>query len=677
MLMLSGILDENCIRNFCDIKKANKEERDKLNFLILENLYFNDDIWDFSKLNKYNRSEVNYKFKFSSIDNQYKYYAKLVVLNEVINNKCKIQTVHKYYANIVTIVNCFIREGVIDSSLISLSFIKKYISKIEKENSPSYVCRIAVVLNKLLKVIEEVENRELKIIIEYLDEKAKELDKFRGMKSQHEYIPDVFLDNLLKCAIDDSKNEKYNLTYRIFTCLLIILAETGMRIEELGLLESGKLNTIRVGGREVNYLNFISPKAGSGLSEVKFTYCYMTDLGTSAYRRAEELVNLLIKSLSNSVKDKLYLKILKENFPNKMTNEVNIENLNDGVDTETLKKIEQIAKRYLFISHITGMKIGDISNLWEYYMRFIINNYDKLSNINLSDKQQEELSYFNINSIGRFEKFFGRGNKKNANFDDIKEINYPYVNFHRFRVTVCTKLFKQGIPLDYIRNHMNHIENDMTIYYIKTEKIQDELKENIEMMKLVSDEEGYLKIEDENSEIDDIQNYNERVEKINKFLKTNKINLNTDINKIVRIFKNTNSFILDNDLGICLRTVVNGICNRQKYFSSLNDNYHIGLTLNTFKYIDCNYDRFVQKKIIIDHNRSIAKNDEDLKFEVERECKALVYFLEKTLLKEIELLENDISKFGKNDVISRFPNLREIVNKIEIIKKEVNLWMNQ
>lgn len=677
MLMLSGGLAENCIQNFCDIKKVNKEERNKLNFLILENVYFNDDMWDLSKLNKFNRSEVHYKFKFSSIDTQYRYYVKLVVLNEIINNKCKIQTVHKYYANMVTIVKYFIREGVIDPLLISSTVIKNYIGKLEKENSPLYVVKIAVVLNKLLKVIEEVDNRELKIMIEYLDEKSKELDKFRGIKSKNEYIPDIFLDNLLKCAIDDSQNEKYNLTYRIFTCLLIILAETGMRIEELSLLESGQLNTVKVGDREVNYLNFISPKAGVGLSEVKFTYCYMTDLGTSAYRRAEELSNLLIESLSSNVKAKLFLKILKEHFPKAMEKNINIKNVNNELDSDTTNMIDKIAKKYLFLSHITGMKIGHVSNLREYYIRFIINNYDKLYNIDLSDKEKEELNYFNINSIARFEKFFGRGNIETVNFDDIKNIKYPYVNFHRFRVTVCTKLFKKGIPLDYIRNHMNHIENDMTMYYIKTEKIQDELKENIQMMKLVSSEEGLLKLEDGNSEIIDIEEYNEKVERINKFLKENKVNLNMDITKIVKVFKKMNAFVLDNDLGICLRTVVNGICNRQKYFSSLNDNYHIGLTLNTFKYIDCNYDRFVQKKKIIDHNRAIAKEDEDLKFEVERECKALVYFLEKTLVKEIELLENEVSKFGKDDVIRRFPNLSETVNKLENIKKEINVWLNR
>lgn len=220
------------------------------------------------------------------------------------------------------------------------------------------------------------------------------------------------------------------------------------------------------------------------------------------------------------------------------------------------------------------------------------------------------------------------------------------------------------------------IENDMTMYYIKTEKIQDELKENIEMMKLVSSEDGLLKLGDGNSGIMNVEEYNEKVERINKFLKANKLNLNMDITKIVKVFKKMNAFVLDNELGICLRTVVNGVCNRQKYFSSLNDNYHIGLTLNTFKYIDFNYDRFVQKKKIIYHNRAVAKEDEDLKFEVERECKALVYFLKKTLVKEIELLENEVSKFGKDDVIRRFPNLSETVNKLENIKKEINVWLN-
>ena len=51
-----------------------------------------------------------------------------------------------------------------------------------------------------------------------------------------------------------------------------------------------------------------------------------------------------------------------------------------------------------------------------------------------------------------------------------------------------------GIPLDFIRSHLNHLYDDMTCYYIKNEKIKNELEENIELLKDIVDENGYIKL---------------------------------------------------------------------------------------------------------------------------------------------------------------------------------------
>ena len=61
--------------------------------------------------------------------------------------------------------------------------------------------------------------------------------------------------------------------------------------------------------------------------------------------------------------------------------------------------------------------------------------------------------------------------------------------------------------------------------------------------------------------------------------------------------------------------------------------------------------------------------------EYNREKKALSYYVKKTVSKEIELLEDDIEEFGIDNIINRYPDLRDIVCNLEEIKGELKLWV--
>ena len=61
--------------------------------------------------------------------------------------------------------------------------------------------------------------------------------------------------------------------------------------------------------------------------------------------------------------------------------------------------------------------------------------------------------------------------------------------------------------------------------------------------------------------------------------------------------------------------------------------------------------------------------------EYNREKKALSYYVKKTVSKEIELLEDDIEEFGIDNIINRYPDLRDIVYNLEEIKGELKLWV--
>ncbi|MGL5574663.1 MAG: tyrosine-type recombinase/integrase [Sarcina sp.] len=394
--------------------------------------------------------------------------------------------------------------------------------------------------------------------------------------------------------------KEISVTERIFACMLIIIAETGMRVEELCLLETGKLSSITVNEKTIYYLNFITTKGSSSEVEKIDTYCYLTDIAAKAYKTAESIVYDLIDNMSEKVRFNVYLDIIKKEKISIDTSLLRPGNLMDLLKKNEIDMLDKHARRYLYLLEHTSKKILHITSLRDYMVRFTIRNCDIL--LNTAEKYREEISYFKVESKSRFEKFFGRGVDNNLCFEDISRLEYPYVNFHRFRVTVCTKLYEKGVPLDFIRTHLNHLYDEMTAYYIKSDKKVSEFEENIEVLQTLVDDKGYIKENLENEQLQ-IVNVEEKIKKINNFLKRNKINIKSDLGKVLDVIKKANGTVVENEFGVCIKTLISGACKRRQYFSSDKDNYHIGLELNTFKYIDLNYERFKQKIKIIEHNR--------------------------------------------------------------------------
>lgn len=75
------------------------------------------------------------------------------------------------------------------------------------------------------------------------------------------------------------------------------------------------------------------------------------------------------------------------------------------------------------------------------------------------------------------------------------------------------------------------------------------------------------------------------------------------------------------------------------------------------------------------HNKQISEKKSQYINEYNREKKALSYYVKKTVSKEIELLEDDIEEFGIDNIIYRYPDLRNIVYNLKEIKGELKLWV--
>lgn len=658
-------LDKDILVNIINLKGIGKLE-DIYNFRIDENNRFLDDEWDFSDNNKEKRDDGMYKYKFESIKKEFRIYVKILVVQEFLGRK-NISTVSKTFQIAKTIINDLYKKNVVDPRLISLETIKEYIEDKEAKGEESYVEVLCIKLEKLLSVIEEYIGINFQAINTFLREKGRIYRKNRATSSVNEYIPDDFYNMIVSLAIKDSQNEVYKKEYRIFCCLLIILAETGMRIESLIGLESNALDLIETPKGKVSYLNFYTNKVGD--NRERLTYCYLSEIGKEAYMRAELLSGEIIDNLTDNTKYKVYKKIIEDNGEVLPKEVIKYKDLIAIKSKEELELIRDKAKRFLFISRLTGEKINKTNSAREYLYRFSIIHYNEFRKVQLTNEERKRLNLLKIEKWSRYDKYCNKEFKDKISFEEIKNMEFPYANFHMFRVTVCTKLFRMKVPIDYIVNHMNHLEEDMSLYYHKSEVYKNELEESMEIIYAMANESGEI---DENKlEV----KHKKKIAQINKFLRKNKLNVWKDASKVYELAKKNNGTLAENEFGMCIRTVMSAYCKKRNLFSSVDKVYNDSIHINTYRHIDYTYERFQQKKQIIRHNLAIAKNDEELLLDVQREENSLKYFIKNRMSKELNLLEIDIKIRGEKGILEEYPYLNEIIQKVNIIKGEIEEWI--
>jgi len=342
-------------------------------------------------------------------------------------------------------------------------------------------------------------------------------------------------------------------------------------------------------------------------------------------------------------------------------------------------KLISEAKRYLYLGKY-GLLIRGTSQLRNSVKKFFIRHRNDIDLSKLTSKEKEQIRYYDINTRSIYEYYFNVDERKNLTFEEARKMKIPYVGLHQFRVTVCTKLFMQGVHIDYIVKHMNHLSEDMTAYYNKSEIFIDELKESIKLINDITNDQGMLETDADKINGAFIEEANkdellEKIKRVNEFLNKNNLNINKDISKITKLLLKTNTTIEENDFGMCIRSIINGICEKKRYFSSLEDNYYIGVQLDTYKFLNNHYERFKQKRNVVLHNKQMSEKKSQYINEYNREKKALSYYVKKTVSKEIELLEDDIEEFGIDNIINRYPDLRDIVCNLEEIKGELKLWV--
>lgn len=518
--------------------------------------------------------------------------------------------------------------------------MKKYFKQSHfKKVNEEYIQQQKYAIKEFIEEIEIKYTGEINFqnLYDFLEEIDSRLIKVQREEGKHPYIHQDILNKIVSLALKDIDDTTLSITDRMSSCMIIILAETGIRIGEFEILEINKLVELNVKGEdEVFYfLEFFTFKTTIE-KDGRIATSFMTANAVKAYNT---LVNL------------------------------------------TADRRKKTNTKYLYISP-KGTKYSGRTVLGKHNIRFYIRHQFELGFNQISHNM---LRHYNL-WIPRIEdiKYGTRGivSKK-----DVGQ-NIYYVTPHQFRVTCATILYEKGFKLDWIREHMNHLDEAMTTHYIRLRELENKKEKLKETLKLRANKEGsLLEINLDNVNDPNIKQelLDEELKKeysyINKFLKKLekkkvKLNLYNDVDEIIEILSLTATPLVETELGYCASNALSILCERQKYISTINDAYYMGPHIPNIENLKFNYSRFLEKTKIIKHNKSLFESDQRYRNQYELEMNGLQKFISKRLLPELMELKQEIDVEGIESVIKRYDQIEYIANNIKVIINEVNQWNN-
>ncbi|KXI55355.1 MULTISPECIES: tyrosine-type recombinase/integrase [Bacillus cereus group] len=590
-----------------------------VDFPVTSHINFSDNVWIFPEFKRFTGEDSHYEYDFSTLDTTYKNYAKYVVLRELFTKHNRFTTVKPKFVIIKDFISHLSEKHMFYPNLIDAPFLKEFLSNTPSERN---LQRKKQAIKLFLSEIElRVPNVNFSECYQYLRDIDNRKIKVEREQGKHKFVPVHIHDKIISTAIQDLRNEYLSLTQRAAACMIVLLAETGMRIGEFRLLEVEQLEQISVVGESTSfhYLNFKTYKTVKE-TNFKWTRSFITENAQIAYETLVELYK------------------------------------------------EKRTTKYLFVNDKGTMASKTLLRI-----RLVQFFYRNRNTFQFDKVIDHEVNQFSVT--------------RKRNFTALKSIpdseidtDIYYVTFHQYRVVLATILYNKGYHLDFIRQHMNHLTEEMTKHYIRLEEIEKLEVNAVETLMKRSSKDGSALNTDINESSDkhlteEIQSekYQEIYDQINKFLKKNKLNIFKDIKEIVSKLSRTDNPIADMELGICAKSF-NKLCERNQYISSINDAYYLGVQIHSLDDLPHSIKRFEEKTSIISYNERLYKKNQKYRNEFERELKGIKKYIERKLNPELQLLKDEISAIGFEEVHSKYPALEEVIKNIKDVEKDVQKW---
>lgn len=574
---------------------------------------FSHNTWDFSPiLNIPKMGSMCFKFDEKS---SYCDYLKMYVLNDILKKKTKIRTLKAKYSEIIRFIKYAETRGYKEFSLIPKIVYKDYYATFTYTYNTFCSNR-----SKLMFFVEFYEANFNTLIDTSIKKYLTEINtsKVKSIKEANKTpeIPIDYLNSFIANCKDIMYDKTASETDRITSAIMILYSQIGFRASEL---LGVKINSIKEEyspdiKEPLRYLTFISYKNSDGDNGGTLAHTYINNLSYEAYT--------MLTSLCDEYRTNL------------------------GVDTLIVTKFQQNT-------------FYNSKSLYQRFRMFMLLNNKIFKCININEIYPELKSY-------TIESILKEDEDGYLNIDISSDsLNHISMNdklviptIHQFRVSVCTSLYRQGVPLNYIKKHMNHLTEDMTSYYIRPEKdLEKKYSESIYSAIIKGDS----KLLGSHSK--------DFIDKVNNFIENLDINIQTDVNKVIELVANKYP----------LRTKVGGICIRcgdvipcPSNDSSDSIYCAFGMCSNhchMFFMADISYEEYLKHKYIIKYNK-----DNGFKKAYQKELNKLIYVIENSLLPELDELKNEIQRKGYEEIKIKYPQLSYIIDNYNEIYNEVISW---
>lgn len=587
-----------------------------------EKVRFSDDEWNLKSLlgdDIPNKSLGN--FIFTSFPDNFKELMKMFTYWTLSENRKKKLTTFRNELYIYNKIFTYLNENYLEIKSINPIIISD-ILKIEEDKGLAYSTLVILVccLKQFLNFYStHISYFDIDSSIKKIDNITKKLRILIKNDEERKYkdIPNDYFNKFLSCCIKIMDSKDFHIDMRCYAATFVLLSQTGFRNSQICKLKVNKIiiKTIEDMDDKAIFLKYPPLKERDvTLNESDWPETILNEIAYKAYIFLEKLYK----------KRRLELKIDYLICPTR-------------------------CKSFPLIPNTLG----------ENLIKFVVKMGPKIGAVNCAVKYPN-LKYVTFGSFKKQSSISENTIKtKYNNYKDNDTISYP--TCHQFRVHLCTDLYYQGVPLNFIQRYMNHLTEEMTDYYIRREKYskKEDTFANAVLTTIVKD--GVKPLG---------SGSNKLIHKIDEFIKNGKFNINTDIDTIISELKSSMP-IKEKLGGICIKSGLKRPCNTDASTDEFYCAYGVCPNhFHLFYMADVSYDKC--KKLF----KSMKYNqDNDFRKQASHERNKLINVAKNSLLPELEQLKEEIDKKGSRYIKENYPQITQIIDNLDGTFKEVEEWI--
>lgn len=452
-------------------------------------------------------------------------------------------------------------------------------------------------------------------VFDYLEEFDREALAQEKEAGKHQEVPGDYLEALVTACQEYMRDDACPPALRITAAATLLYSQIGMRAGELLTMTADALefHTGKSGDLPpIPYLVFRSPKSAPPGQPYKICRCIANEASLEAYR--------------------FLLDFCREK--------------REGLGTDALIAVP--GQRGKYYSYDT-MRAN--------YIAMVAAMRDRLPSAGVHNLRPDLRFAIMENRYRRngFEDYA----RPETPLRDGDAVVYP--TFHQFRVSVCTWLYRHGVELEYIREHMSHLTEDMTAYYNRTGAEVEEEYSTVVYDCVLNDGSKLLG-----------PRAKEFTEQVSAFIESDSANVALSNEEVAKLA--AKAFPLRRKLG--------GVCVACGQFKPCPESHatdellcmfrlcpnHCHLYFTAAETYDCVCDAAEIIKINEERGHTRA---------VENEVRKLQNVIRGSLMPELEELERELERQGRDTIVARFPALAEVADNLASIKEEAEQWLSR